>query len=213
MRARPGVGRRAGARGVLGAALLVAASALLVTVPAVSASAHNSVISTTPADGAVVTEQPGTVSLTTNDALLDLGTGAALLVQGPDDRYYGDGCATIDGATASSAVDLGEAGTYTVLWQVVSTDGHPISGEWTFEWQPAEGAVLATGTDAPACGGDATGSGKPDPSATGDASDQAEDGGADAAASGSTDLLWLGAGVVVVLVAGVATWLFVRRRG
>ncbi|GAA1939993.1 copper resistance CopC family protein [Agromyces allii] len=212
MPAGAGVGRRPRTRGAVGAMLLVAASALLATMPAVSASAHNSVISTTPADGAVVTEQPGTVSLTTNDALLDLGTGAALLVQGPDGLSYGDGCAVIDGATASSVVDLGEPGTYTVIWQVVSTDGHPISGEWTFEWQPAEGTELGTGTDAPACGGDATGAGEPDASGTDDATDAAADGGADAAASGSTDLLWLGAGVVVVLVAGVATWLVVRRR-
>ncbi|KQM81413.1 copper resistance CopC family protein [Agromyces sp. Leaf222] len=201
------------ARGALGAALLVAASALLVAVPAMSASAHNSVVSTTPAKGEVVTEQPGNVSLTTNDALLDLGTGAALLVQGPDGLYYGDGCAVIDGATASAAADLGEAGTYTVIWQVVSTDGHPISGEWTFDWQPAEGAELGTGTDAPACGGDATGAAEPGAGSSGsdDASDAADDG-ADAAASGSTDLLWLGAGVLVAVVAGVATWLVVRRR-
>lgn len=197
-------------RGVLGAALVAAASALLVTAPALSASAHNSVVSTTPAEGEVVTAQPGEVSLTTNDALLDLGTGAALLVEGPDGLFYGDGCAVIDGATASSAVELGEAGTYTVIWQVVSTDGHPISGEWTFDWQPAEGTELGTGTDAPACGGDVSGAAQP---GAGDASDEAQDGGADAAASGSTDLLWLGAGVVVALVAGVATWLVVRRRG
>jgi len=195
-------------RGAIGAALLVAASAVLVAVPAMSASAHNSVVSTTPAEDAVVTEQPGTVSLTTNDALLDLGTGAALLVQGPDGLAYGDGCAVIDGATASSVVELGEAGTYTVIWQVVSTDGHPISGEWTFDWQPADGVVLGTGTDSPACGGDATGTAAP---GAGDASDAADEG-ADAAASGSTDLLWLGAGVLVAVVAGVATWLVVRRR-
>ncbi|MET4158593.1 copper resistance CopC family protein [Agromyces sp. PvR057] len=199
--------RTRGTRGAIGAALLVAASAMLVAVPAMSASAHNSVVSTTPAEGEVVTEQPGTVSLTTNDALLDLGTGAALLVRGPDGLAYGDGCAVIDGATASSAVELGEAGTYTVIWQVVSTDGHPISGEWTFDWQPADGVALGTGTDAPACGGDATSTAEPG----GDASDAAD--GADAEASGSTDLLWLGAGALVAVAAGVVTWLVVRRRG
>lgn len=207
MRARP-----PRVRAAIGAALLVAASAVLVAVPSVSASAHNSVVATTPAEGEVVTEQPGTVSLETNDALLDLGTGAALLVQGPDDRYYGDGCAVVDGPTASAAVDLGEPGTYTVIWQVVSTDGHPISGEWTFDWQPADGVPLGTGTDAPACGGDVASTGGPDAGGetgeTGDGGDEATD----AAAFDPSDLLWLGAGVLVAAIAGVATWLVVRRR-
>ncbi|MGI9822008.1 copper resistance CopC family protein [Agromyces sp. Marseille-Q5079] len=196
-------------RGLVGAAALVAASALLVTVPAVSASAHNSVVSTTPAEGSVVTEQPGQVSLTTNDELLDLGTGAAMLVQGPDGLYYGDGCAVIDGASAAADVDLGEAGTYTVIWQVVSTDGHPISGEWTFDWQPADGVVLGTGTDAPACGGDVSASAVP---STDGGSDDADGSDADAAASVPTDLLWLGGGVLVAVIAGAVTWLVVRRR-
>ncbi|GAA1831228.1 copper resistance CopC family protein [Agromyces salentinus] len=202
-------GRRV--RGILGAAAVVAASALLVSVPAISASAHNSVISTTPAEGEVVTQQPGQVSLVTNDDLLDLGTGAAMLVRGPDGLYYGDGCAVIDGASAAAAVDLGEPGTYTVTWQVVSTDGHPISGEWAFDWQPADGVALGTGTDAPACGGDAAPATEPDGGTAGDAGDE---GGAetDAAASVPTDLLWLGGGVLVAVAAGVVTWLAVRRR-
>jgi methionine-rich copper-binding protein CopC len=202
---RPRRGHRV--RGVVGAAALVAASALLVAVPAVSASAHNYVVSTTPADGEVVTEQPGQVSLETNDELLDLGTGAVLLVEGPDGLAYGDGCAVIDGPTAAAAVELGEAGTYTVLWQVVSTDGHPISGEWSFDWQPADGVVLGTGTDAPACGGDAEAT--PTAGAAEESGDASEP---DAAASVPTDLLWLGGGVLVVVVAAAATWLVVRRR-
>ncbi|GAA1522154.1 copper resistance CopC family protein [Agromyces terreus] len=210
MRGRRGFGRadRRRARGVVGVAALVVASALLVVVPAMSASAHNYVVSTTPAEDAVVTEQPGQVSLQTNDELLDLGTGAALLVQGPDGLYYGDGCAVIDGPSAVADVDLGEAGTYTVLWQVVSTDGHPISGEWTFEWQPADGVALGTGTDAPACGGDAAGS------TAADDGDAEGSGGSDEAGASSvpTDLLWLGGGVLVAAVAAVATWLVVRRR-
>ena len=192
-------------RGVLGAAMLIAASAVLITAPAMSASAHNSLVSTTPAEGEVVTEQPGAVSLVTNDELLDLGTGAVILVRGPDGRAYGDGCAVIDGASASAAVDLGEPGAYTVTWQVVSTDGHPISGEWAFEWRPADGVALGTGVEAPACGGDVTAV------PTADSGDGADDG-ADAAASVPTDLLWLGGGVAVAIVAGIVTWLAVRRR-
>jgi methionine-rich copper-binding protein CopC len=70
--------------------------------PAMPASAHNSVVATTPAEGAVVTAQPGTVSLETNGDLLDVGNGSVIQVQGPDGRYYGDGCAVVDGPTATT---------------------------------------------------------------------------------------------------------------
>jgi hypothetical protein len=53
------------------------ALALLSGWSAAPAAAHNYLVSSSPEDGAVVTEQPGAFSVTTNDALLDLdGTGA-----------------------------------------------------------------------------------------------------------------------------------------
>lgn len=186
------------------AALLLAASAVLITVPALPAWAHNSLVATTPAEGAVVTEQPGTISLETNDDLLDVGDGSAIRVQGPDGRYYGDGCTVVVGATAETRAELGTPGEYTVTWQVVSTDGHPISGTWAFDWQPAEGVALAEGsTDPGACGGDAV------VSTPGEQTDEPTDA---AAASVPLDALWIGGGVLAAALAALATWLIVRRR-
>lgn len=191
-------------------AVLVAASAALVALPAMPASAHNYVVATTPAAGAVVTAQPGTVSLETNEDLLDVEGGSVIRVQGADGRYYGDGCAVVTGPTATTRTQLGEPGTYTVTWRVVSTDGHPISGTWTFEWQPVDGIALAEGSDEPgACGGTAP--------ATPEATDAADESGepaesTEATAAAPLDALWIVGGVLLAAVAAIVTWLVVRRR-
>ena len=196
--------RRAGARLV---AVLVAASAALIAVPAHPAWAHNTVIATTPAKGAIVTEQPDTISLETNDELLDVGDGSAIRVQGPDELYYGDGCTEVVGAIAQTHAELGTPGEYTVTWQVVSADGHPISGTWSFDWQPAEGVVLAEGSADPAvCGGDAVVS---TPGEVGADTEESTDA---AAAPVPAEVLWIGGGVLVAALAALVTWLVVRRR-
>jgi len=188
------------------AALIVAASALLIAIPALPAWAHNSLIATTPAEGAVVTEQPGTISLETNDELLDVGSGSAIRVQGPDGLYYGDGCTEVAGAIAETRAELGAPGEYTVTWQVVSTDGHPISGTWSFDWQPAEGVVLAEGsTDPAACGGAVV-------STPGEEREDTEESTDAAAASVPVDVLWIGGGVLAAALAALVTWLVIRRR-
>jgi methionine-rich copper-binding protein CopC len=174
--------------------------------------AHNYVVGTTPAAGSVVTEQPGVVSITTNDNLLDLsgeGAGSAIQVSGPADapRYYGDGCATVSGPTVQSAVQLGQAGEYTVVWQTVSTDGHSISDSFTFTWQPDAGQVLDAGSvDARECSGAGTGGAAP---ADTDAATEEADSGS---AVGDTDLLWIGGALVAVLAAVGVTLFLLRRR-
>ena len=195
--------RRRRRSGAVRLAVVAAASAMLALLPALPASAHNSLVATTPAEDAVVTEQPGSVSLETNDELLDLDGGSVIQVQGPDGSYYGDGCTVVDGAAARTEVLLGAPGEYTVTWKVVSTDGHPISGTWAFEWQPADGVQLAEGSAEPGdCGGSAVAT---TPTADGSAPD----------ASGGgfpVDALWIGGGVLLAAVAALGTWFAVRRR-
>ncbi|QEO15023.1 copper resistance protein CopC [Agromyces intestinalis] len=192
--------RRAAGFAAAGAAVCTAA--LLAVVPAAPAAAHNSITSTSPAEGATVTAQPGEVSLTTSDELLDLGSGNVIDVVGPDGLHYATACATIAGSDASVPVALGGAGEYTVEWRVVSADGHPIAGEFAFEWAPAEGEVLADGAAEPACTELVT---------SGEATDVPadSDGGSPALPA---DALWIGAAAVLVIAAGVATWLVARPR-
>jgi methionine-rich copper-binding protein CopC len=197
--------RRSALAGLVLAAAVLGASAA-------PAYAHNYVVGTTPAAGSVVTEQPGSVSITTNDNLLDLsgeGAGSAIQVSGPADapRFYGDGCAAVSGPTLQSAVQLGEPGEYTVVWQTVSTDGHSISDTFTFTWQPDAGQTLDEGAaEAPECP-TAGGSG----GAPGDA-DEATDVSDTGVAVEATDLLWIGGALVTVMAAIGVTLLLLRRR-
>jgi len=178
---------------------------------AAPAYAHNYVVGTAPAAGSVVTEQPGVVSITTNDNLLDLsgeGAGSAIQVSGPADAplYFGDGCASIAGPTLSTDVQLGQPGEYTVVWQTVSTDGHSISDTFTFTWQPDADQVLAEGSaTATSCDTDGSGSAAEDT----DAADSAADSGTTV---GASDLLWIGGALVAVLAAIGVTLLLLRKR-
>ncbi|KQQ05345.1 MULTISPECIES: copper resistance CopC family protein [unclassified Rathayibacter] len=194
-----------------GRLLLAAAIGLLGSIAvAAPASAHNYLVSTTPAEDSTVTEQPGTLMLTTNDDLLVLGTdgsAAALRVVGPDGLFYGDGCVTVRGPEASMPLELGAAGSYDVTWQVVSTDGHPVSGQYSFDWQPGADATLAEGSESvPDCNGTVDVSNQS--ATTSDESESAS--AADPALLG--DVLWIGGALVAVVAAVGVTLLVLRRR-
>ena len=165
-----------------------------------------------PPNGAVVTVQPEVFRVTTSDALLDADTAgiqSRMLIAGPIDgaesRFYGDGCVTIVGPRAEAEAQLGEPGEYKVDWQAVSVDGHPISGTYSFTWQPAEGQPRAEGTTGkPDCGGTVSyGSGTPQ---TGDA------GAADRADASLADVLWIGGALGAVALAAGVTLIVVTRR-
>ncbi|TQL47749.1 hypothetical protein FB562_0819 [Homoserinimonas aerilata] len=203
----------------------VLAALALVTVGAVigvaqPAQAHNSVISTTPTDGDVLTELPERFEVTTSDVLLSYGA-YTMEVTDSNGLFYGDGCVAIDGASLVLDAALGEAGAYTVDWQAVSADSHTISGTIAFEWQPTAGFEASVGSaSAPVCG-QQTASDAPDEGA-GEApadetapSESAEPTASDAGTesdAGSGELLWiLGAAGAIVVAAG-ATLLLTRRK-
>lgn len=177
---------------------------------ATPASAHNYLVSTSPAADSTVSEQPGTLVLTTNDDLLVLGNdgaAAALRVVGPDGLYYGDGCVSVVGPEATMPLELGPAGAYEVTWQVVSTDGHPVSGQYAFEWAPAEGVALAKGsTSRPDCNGTVA-----VPDAPGETAASVEsEAGADSALLGN--VIWIGGALAAVAAAIAVTLVVLRRR-
>jgi copper resistance protein C len=187
-------------RSIAFGALVVVAAVLGLAAPA---QAHNYLVSSTTAEGASLTELPAEFSVTTNGPLLSLDgsvAGFALEVAGPDGLYYGDGCVTVDGATLSEAAALGPAGDYTMLWQLISTDGHTVSGQIDFSWAPADGAELSEGTATPGtCG---NGDGAPVASGPEEARGDADLG----------DVLWIGGAIAAILVAALVTFLVVTRR-
>ncbi|HWH96867.1 MAG TPA: copper resistance protein CopC [Pseudolysinimonas sp.] len=137
---------------IFAAALLIGATVLV----AAPVSAHSVLVDSTPAEGETLTELPEAFSVTANETLLDLGGQGVFLLQIRDaaGAYYGDGCVEVVDATMSAPAVIGASGKYTMIWRIVSADGHPVSGEVDFTWQAPEGFEPAEGSaDAPRCGG------------------------------------------------------------
>jgi copper transport protein len=110
--------------------LLVAVAAALLAWAA-PASAHAALTGSDPRQGAVVDKAPEQVSLTFSEtvALSD----DSLRVLGPKGERADTGEARGTGATHSVTLRPGlPDGTYTVSYQVVSADSHPVAGAFTF---------------------------------------------------------------------------------
>ncbi|WP_295118503.1 copper resistance CopC family protein [uncultured Leifsonia sp.] len=219
-----GTGRRRGRRfAALGAVLVASALTLL---PATAASAHDYLVDSSPASGAVQTEPLTQVSLTFNDRVLDLtGNGSSAILQvTAGGRYFETGCPSVLGDSVTAPVALGAAGAYTVDWQIVSADGHTVSGTYGFEYKPAAGATSASaGSASPTCGAPSTpGSEKtPAPEATPGAAlptpGETVSTSAPASASSSADsglplVIGIGIAIVVLALIGVVIVVLTARR-
>jgi copper resistance protein C len=97
--------------------------------------AHNSLVEAVPAKDAVLQTAPPRVALKFL-ATLRAG-GATMTVTGPDGATA-IGAATIDGKTISAPFTGVAGGVYQVTYDVVSTDGHPVKGSYTFTLRVAE---------------------------------------------------------------------------
>lgn len=114
--------------------LTVAATAVLVFLPASSASAHVALVSSDPVAGALLSEQPASVTLTfvepveVNDGVLEVFDDRFNLVDtGP--------VSALDPERTRVRVALRTglaAGTYTVSWHATSEDTHVVSGSFQF---------------------------------------------------------------------------------
>jgi methionine-rich copper-binding protein CopC len=180
-------------RRVLSATLTVVAAAALVLAAAPPASAHNYVVESTPAEGEVLTALPEAWEVVTNEAMLYADNDAVfgLWARDADGLFYGDGCVVVSGNGMSSAPVIGAAGEYTLVYALISADGHPLTGEIPFEWAPAGETEAATGsTEAARCGAEAPA----DPAPV------------------SPDVWWIAGAVGAVGVAVIVTVLLARRR-
>ncbi|MFJ1580532.1 copper resistance protein CopC [Streptomyces sp. NPDC088182] len=118
--------------------LLLVAMVLLGTVFTVlsgTASAHAALTGSTPEDGAVVATAPQDISLTFSEQIA-MGDNS-IRVLDPDNKRADTGKIRdlSSGGTVAYGIDLHAGlpdGTYTVAWQAVSADSHPISGAFTF---------------------------------------------------------------------------------
>jgi methionine-rich copper-binding protein CopC len=171
----------------------VAASALLavagIAVSAVPASAHDQLISTNPADGSTLASLPAQVTLTFGEVVLDTDGGTQVKVTDSSGKSLNAGATAVKDNVVTQGVTGQASGPVTVLWRVISEDGHPVSGEFTFTVQ-GKGATIAPVPTA-----------TPSPTAT-------------AASTGesSSPILWVIGGIVVVVAVIIVVAVLVSRR-
>lgn len=118
---------------VAGAAAAAALSAgLLLGVP-LPAAAHDGLVSTQPAVESTISASPEEVSLTFSGELNTDPGSSVIEVIGPDGQNAAIDTPVASGVTIVQPLAPAPAGgTFTVRWKVVSSDGHPISGEFTY---------------------------------------------------------------------------------
>lgn len=133
-------------RRVLATLVLGGLAALGTVVAAPAATAHDQLVSTSPADGEVLTTAPTTLTLQFSDDVLDLSQAVVLTL--PDGTTRDDLAVTVAGPTVTVTLpgDL-VSGAYAVAWRVVSSDGHPIEG--TFAYTVDDPARPAAGSTPP----------------------------------------------------------------
>lgn len=210
---RPAPARHAAPLALL-VALVTTLLMMLMVVTAGPAQAHDSLLTSDPEDGAVLETSPESITLTYSADVLEVSP----LVRVTDEagEQIAELTPSVDGATVTA--ELPEplaAGEYTVQWRVVSSDGHPIEGTFaiTVEQGPAApsdgGGEDAAASDAGGTASeDATAEEGPSAEATSEpaAAEETEDG------SGTSMPLLLGVLGVIVVGAGIAALVIMRRR-
>jgi len=180
-------------------AILVTAAGLSVAL-AGTASAHDVLISSSPADKATVATAPSSVTFTFDQPVQNFQPVVSLI--GPDGKQYSSGSAAVDGNTVTGTVSAGPPGAYTAAFRIVSADGHPVTGEIHFTVSAvagASGTSPAGNSTAITSGGSAAAAAQPPAAVAGSSS-----------TSGLSGWLWIGLVVAALLVA-VAVVLLVRR--
>ncbi|GIG28425.1 copper resistance CopC family protein [Cellulomonas marina] len=226
--ARPGA--RPGALALVLGLLLALAGGTLAARPA---AAHDALVGSDPAAGAVLDAAPTQLVLTFSGDLLDLSQ--EVRVTAPDGTDLPGLAPVVAGPqlTVPLPEELG-AGAYTVLWRVVSGDGHPIEG--TFDFSLSDAAAPAPTTAAPtpsssadatdpttaATGGPTTGpTGEPTSETTSEPTSETTTGpspdatptaaGEDGSDDGLGAGIWIGAGTAVLAGIVAAAWIALRR--
>lgn len=109
--------------------------------------AHDSLTDTSPSSGEVVEAGQFEVSITSAEEIINLADMSTndISVVGPLDNptsgIVSAPCIRVSGKTASVPVEIAEPGTYRATWQIVSSDGHPVSGQFQFEVTNTAGYV------------------------------------------------------------------------
>lgn len=138
--------RRASVRPAALAALFAALLAALLALGA-PAQAHDTLLESDPADGATLETSPEAITLTFSADILEVSP--LVRITDENGEQLAEITPSIDGPVATATLEEPlPAGTSTVQWRVVSSDGHPIEG--TFEVTVEQDAAAEETTEAPA---------------------------------------------------------------
>lgn len=199
-------------RNLLSVSIVLAA---LVLLPATAASAHDSLLESSPAAGATIATELTEVILTFSDVPL---TGAPAVIQVTDatGTSITTGELTATDRSLSVPVQPASVGEYSVVYQVVSSDAHTISGDFTFTYS---GPVVTPSPSSSASEPAASATPEPSPSDSAAATVPADPSAETASGtSASADaflplIIAVLAAVVIAVVAAVARANTLRRRG
>ncbi|MEE2814529.1 MAG: copper resistance CopC family protein [Actinomycetota bacterium] len=187
-------------RTTIAAVAVATVAALAVAAPA---SAHDTIVSSTPAADSQLTAAPTEVVLTFSNTLLSIdensGTAMTVIDESGEDWVAGPPVVAADTVTVPLAEGM-PGGAYTVTWQVVSSDGHPTSGEYGFSLTLPEASAEPSAT--------------PSETATAEPTDPPSDA-AQPAQQSDDSMPWpllIGLGVVLLAAIVTAIVIAVRRK-
>jgi hypothetical protein len=104
---------------------------LAVSLTSTSAGAHDALTDSSPRSGDVLASGPSEITLTFSDRVFE--DSAVVAVSDSESRDWVFGSPAVDDATVTVQLERElPDGEYDVLWRVVSSDSHPISGAFTF---------------------------------------------------------------------------------
>ncbi|MEV8432398.1 copper resistance CopC family protein [Streptomyces chartreusis] len=181
-------------------AVPVAAALTILAVATPQAAAHTELDAGSPAAKATLAGLPPRLTLTFSDEMTQ--KYAKLAVSGPDGKSAATGVPEVQGRTVTLPLETrSPAGRYTVGYRVVSADGHPVSGSYTF-------TVKAANSPSPSPRADQRADARPSPAAGTARTAAAHDG----KSSGTTPLALVGGGALAMTAAAVGAYVARRRR-
>lgn len=120
---------------------------LLLLGSSTAALAHDAVTGTTPANGSTVDAVPATIEITMSNTPAVIGSQIMVVDSSGTDWSLG-GVDVLDTVATQNVRPGAPAGKFTVKWRLVSSDSHPIEGEFTFTATSASTATAGAAVGA-----------------------------------------------------------------
>lgn len=115
----------------------------LMLITPLSAQAHTTLTSSTPAEGEVLSVQPEEIELVFGTVIEE---GSSMSLEGPEQNYDVENISINENVMTGSLEEGLPNGQYIITWKIIGEDGHPIEGQVPFgikaeeiaEEEPAE---------------------------------------------------------------------------